>query len=186
MRLEAQDFLRLVENNKTLAIWDTESQGLNGDYGAMLCASIKTFGRKEPVTFRVEQLGNDKRLVRETRDYLEGFDAWVTYFGKGHDVPLLNTRLLKWGLKPVDPRPHVDLFFTLKPKLRTSSKSQAHLLRFLGTPEQKMSVSPDTWASLGTHFYKNMLEIVARCESDAAGLEALYNRTKHVIRDITR
>lgn len=185
MQIEPSVFLPLVEKAKKIAIMDTESFGFNGDYGTIICATIKPYGGK-PTTFKIKQLGNDKAVIREARDYLEEFDAWVTFFGKGHDIPLLNTRLLRHGLDPISPRPHIDLYFTLKPKLRTASKTQAHLLRFLGTSEQKMSVSPQEWGEMGMSFTKNLRTIVSRCESDVEGLEALYNRTKHLIRDIKR
>lgn len=185
MQLPAHDFLRLVEANKTLVVLDTESSGFNGDYGAIICASLQPLGGKMQ-TFRVEQLGNDKKVVREAKEALEAADAWVTYYGKGHDIPLLNTRLLKWGLKPVDPRPHIDMYFQLKYKLKMASKSQAAMANWLDLPEKKMSVSQDIWASLGYNFRSNMKVIVERCESDVLTLGQLYVRTKHMIRDITR
>jgi hypothetical protein len=120
------------------------------------------------------------------KEYLEAADCWVTYYGKGHDVPLLNTRLVKWGLAPVEPRPHIDLYFVLKYKLKTARRSQAHLLEFFGTPQQKMTVSPDLWAGLAANFEPNMKILVRRCESDCRGLEALYDRTRALIRDIKR
>jgi uncharacterized protein YprB with RNaseH-like and TPR domain len=185
VQLDAQDFIRLVESNRSLAIWDTESVGFNADYGTLLCGSIKTVhGGIE--TYQVVQLGNDKRVAREFKERLESFDAWVTYFGKGHDVPFLNTRLLRHGLDPVERRPHIDLFYSLKYALKLSSKSQAQLLSFLGTPEQKLHLGPDSWAELGVDFNKRMKAIVERCESDVMGLEAGFHRTKHVIRDIKR
>lgn len=185
MQLEAQDFIRLVENAKTLAIWDTESIGFNADYGTLLCGSVKTVGG-DITTFRVEQLGNDRKVARELKDYLESFDAWVTYYGKGHDVPFLNTRLLRHGMRPVDPRPHIDMFFSMKYRLKLSSKSQAQLLSFLQTDEQKLHLGPENWAELGNDFNKRMKNIVVRCESDVEGLEAAFHKTKHVIRDIKR
>ncbi len=185
MQLEAQDFIRLVENAGTLAVWDTESVGFNADYGTLLCGSVKAIGGTVK-TFKVEQLGNDRKVARELRDYLESFDAWVTYYGKGHDVPFLNTRLLRHGLNPVEPRPHIDLFFSLKWRLKMSSKSQAQLLSFLGTEQQKLHIGPDNWAELGSDFNKKMKVIVERCESDVEGLEAGFQKTKHVIRDIKR
>jgi hypothetical protein len=101
-------------------------------------------------------------------------------------VPFLNTRLLRHGLNPLDPRPHIDLFFALKYRLRMSSKSQAQLLSFLGTDQQKLHLGPDNWAELGNDFSKRMKNIIERCESDVDGLEAGFQKTKHLIRDIKR
>lgn len=185
MQLDAQDFIRLVEKNKTLAIWDLETWNLNADYGGVLCGSVKTVNG--PIkTFQIEQLGNDRKVVRELKDYLESFDAWVTQYGKMFDIKFLNTRLLKWGLAPVDPRPHIDTYFIVKAHMRLSSGSQAQLLSFLGTSQQKHHLGPDAWAELGADFPARMEQIVYRCETDVKGLEQGFHKIKHLIRDIKR
>lgn len=185
MKLEAEDFLRLIENSNTLVFFDLESTGFKGDYNSILVGSIKRYG-SEPYSFTVKQPGNDQRVVRELKSELESYDCWCTYYGKGFDLPMLNTRLLKWGIEPVKPRPHIDLFYTLKYNLNTSRKSQSHLLSWLGTPEQKMGVSADVWAQVIGDPKKHMATLVERCESDVEGLQALYERTKHLIKEIKR
>lgn len=193
MQLDAQKFLDLVETTHRLALWDTESIGREGDYGSIICASVKPFGRK-PITFAIEQVGNDRKVVRELAECLATFDGWVTYYGKGHDVPLVNTRLLRWGLDPLPKVPHLDLYFTVKHRTRTGRKSQAHMLEFLEDtmeqlgiePARKMTISPNVWADLAHKFAANIRILKARCESDTAGLEALYRLTRRLVRDITR
>lgn len=185
MQVNAQDFLRLAERSHTLYFWDIESIGQAGDYGSVLVISVKPFGQEARV-YQVEQLGNDRRVVREAAADLAGADAWVTYYGKGFDVPMVNTRLVKWGLPPLESRPHLDMYYTVKYRLRTGRRSQAHILRFLETEEEKMDVSPDMWAGLGSNFETNMKKLVRRCISDTVGLEALYNEIKPLVRDITR
>lgn len=185
MKLDSQDFLRLVEKANTLCCWDTESTGLRGDYNSIICLSVKPFDQM-PTTFCIEQPGNDQKVVRQAKEYLESFDCWVTYYGKGFDIKMLNTRLLKWGIPPVHKRPHVDLFFTLKSHLATARKSQSHLLGWLDTPEQKMSVGADMWNEIVRNPKKAIKTMALRCESDCEGLEALYKRTKHLIDDIKR
>ena len=185
MQIDAQKYLRLVENAKTLVFLDIEASGLRGDYNSVLVTSIKPFGRK-PVSRVVLQPGNDQRVVRETKEALETADVWVTYYGKGYDIPMLNTRLLKWGIAPIEKRPHIDLYYALKYKLLTARRSQGHLLEWLETPQSKMSVSAEVWAGVAANPGPNLRMLRARCESDAAGLEALYRRTSHLLVDITR
>src|SRR5262249_5896985 len=129
--LDAQDFLDLVERAGGLLIFDTEATGLNGDYNSMLVYSGKYYD-KDSDTFTAERPGRDQKLVKQAREHLGDARCWVSYYGKGYDVKMINTRLLRWGLKPVDPRPHLDLYWTLKSALNTSRRSQAHLLEFLG------------------------------------------------------
>lgn len=184
MQLEAQDFLRLVEGNKSLVFVDIESTGLKGDYSSTLVVSVKPYHGK-PVSFVVKQPGNDQKLVREAKEMLEKADCWVTYYGKMFDVPFLNTRLLKWGFDPIEKRPHIDMYFVLKSNIVTGRRSQSHLLLWLGTKEQKMGVSADVWAQISSEPH-NLETMRKRCESDVAGLEGLYDKTKHLIREITR
>jgi uncharacterized protein YprB with RNaseH-like and TPR domain len=184
MQIEAQDFLRLVEQTKGLVFVDIESTNLRGDYGAALVVSIKPY-KSKPTSFVVKQVGNDQRIVREAKEMLEDANCWVTYYGKMFDIPFLNTRLLKWGDGPIEKKPHIDMYFTLKSNILTARKSQSHLLLWLGTQEQKMGVSADVWARIASGG-QNLTTMRQRCESDVSGLEGLYDKTKHLIREITR
>lgn len=185
MQVETQTFLRLTEAMETIACVDIEATGLKGDYNSILCVSFKPWGRK-PYTFTVETPGRDKALVRAVKAELEKYDAWITYYGRGFDMPDINTRLLYHRCSPVVKRPHIDLYWQLKAKLLNSRRSQGHLLNWLKLPEQKMSVSAEAWNEVLANPKRAMAQMKRRCESDVAGLECLYNRTKHLITDITR
>jgi uncharacterized protein YprB with RNaseH-like and TPR domain len=173
-----------VERADSLAFLDIEASGLRGDYHSVLCVSIKSY-KGRPFSFSCAQPGNDQKVVREARDALESFDCWVTYYGKGFDIPMLNTRLMKWVLKPIEKRPHIDMYYVLKYNLLTARKSQAHLLEWLDTPEKKMTVSAEMWNKI-MHDPETMKTMIKRCESDVKGLQNLYERTKHVIADIKK
>lgn len=146
---------------------------------------MKPYGGK-PTTFAVKAVGNDVKVVREARDFIESFDAICGYYSKGFDVPMINTRLLKWGLSPMAKRPHIDMYYQLKSKLLTARRSQGHLLSWLGTDEQKMTVSADVWNQIAGDVDKHMPAMIKRCESDVIGLEGLYEKTKHLIVDIKK
>lgn len=185
MQIDAQQFLGYVEATKKIAFYDIEATGLRGDYNSVLCVSIKPYD-EPPVTFTIKQPGNDKKLVREAKDYLDQFDCWVGYYSKGFDKPMLNTRLLKWGMTPLPSKHHIDVYYQLKYNLLTARRSQGHLLSWLGTPEQKMSVGADVWNDILYKTEETMKQMVDRCESDVAGLEGLYKRTRHLYKDIKR
>ena len=183
-RLDTQDFLRLVEESHELMTWDSEATGLNGDYNSILCVSMKRFGGQMK-TFQVKKPGEDKEVCNAAARELEKALCWITYYGKGFDVKMLRARLLYHGLPDLKPRHHIDLFFTLL-SMKTSRHSQAHLLRWLGTTEQKMDVGASQWSEVLANPKKVMPVMVKRCESDVEGLESLYKRTKQVIKDVTR
>lgn len=133
----------------------------------------------------MSQPGNDRGLAAQLRDELAKYDCWVTFYGRGHDIPLLETRLLVHNLSKVEKRLHLDLYWKIKGKIKTARKSQAHINRLLNCQEQKLSVNPDDWNSV---LYKpsTMDTIVKRCNSDVEGLEDLYERTKHLVAEIAR
>lgn len=185
MNVDPQTYLRLVEETHKLASWDIETTQLNADLGSVLCASVKPYGKK-PYTFKVKAVGNDIKVVRDLKDALEEYECWLTYYGKGFDVPFVNTRLLKWGYPPIESRHHVDLFFSLKANTKMSSKGLGRFASMLGTTDQKMGVSQNVWSEMGFRLDENMPIMVKRCESDTTVLENLYDKTKHIIKDIKK
>lgn len=182
MKIDCQDYLDMAEKAKNLVFFDIESNGLNADYNSTLVVSFKPYGEK-PYSMTVKQVGNDQKLVREVRDELAKYHCWVSYYGKGFDVKFLNTRLLKWGLRPLDKRHHIDLYFVLKAHTKMSSKSMARFASLLNLDEQKMSVSPNVWSEF-TFKPEHLDTMVQRCESDVSVLEELYKHVRHLIRDI--
>jgi uncharacterized protein YprB with RNaseH-like and TPR domain len=186
MQLGEQNFLTLVEKTKKIAFVDIEATGLRGDYNSVLVVVVKPYGGKAKV-FKVKQAGNDKKVVREVKEELEKYEAWVTFYGKGYDIPMLNTRLLRWRINPIEKRPHVDLYYTLKYNTLMSRRGQGAVLRFLGTAQEKMDMSPEAWNEVITNPKgRPMQQMIARCVSDVEGLEAMYKETRHLIRDIKR
>lgn len=187
MQIEAQDFLHMAERTGQLAFVDIEATGLKGDYNSILVISIKPYGKK-PQAYVCEAPGDDKLLVGSAALEMSEYLCWVTYYGKGFDIPMINTRRLNWNQRPLPSRHHIDLYFQLRGKLLTARRSQGHLLSWLRTPEKKMSVSADDWNLVldPKKRDKAMDTMVKRCNSDVAGLEALYKRTRHLITNIAK
>lgn len=185
MNIDTQEYLDLIEATSRLVFVDIEASGLRGDYNSVLCVSFKPYDRPA-YSIAVKQAGNDQKVVREAKDELERYSAWCGYFSKGFDIPMLNTRLLKWGIKPIVKRPHIDMYWLLKSHILTARRSQGHLLSWLETPEEKMTVSAEVWNRILSNTKEEMPLMIQRCESDVAGLEALYKRTRHLITEIKR
>lgn len=191
MQLDPQTYLNLVEQAGDLLFVDCESQGREADYGRLYVISVKSFN-KDPESFVIGENMQDKGMVIAARDRIDKASCIVTFYGKGFDVPMINTRLLRYGKMPLKPKLHLDCYFMLKPKLKTGSKSQAHLLEFLDdtmrglgiSVRKKMTVNPSVWSDLPADYHKNIRILKERCESDCAGLESLYKATRHFVRDL--
>ena len=169
-----------------VAYWDIESTDLTGDFGRLLCVSILQYDGVL-VTFRQDELvaagkatdmADDSALAVLARDALEAHHLTCAWYGKGFDIPLLNTRLVANGhrmLKPMlmfDPRWYYSGWRGLKPrnaKLKTVTE-------FFGY-EQKQEVGAEVWVNARGGNKEAMDIVVERCESDVRILKDLAERT---------
>jgi len=185
MQIDAQVFLPIAEKAGEVCFFDTEATGTHGDYNSILVVSLKPWHGKLK-TFTVKRPGQDKSLVAAARDELSKFAVWVSYYGKMFDIPLLQSRLLAHRCAPLIGKHHIDLYWHMKAHTLTSRRSQAHLLEWLATPQQKMTLSPEVWNLVLRNPREGLKTLSARCESDVEGLEAMYDRVKHLIVNVTR
>lgn len=185
MQLEAQEFIDIVEKANEVVFFDIECTSLGPDYGSVLVASMKPF-KKKPISFSVVTPGDDLVVVSMIAEALQDYKLWVSYYGKGFDVPFLQARLLRHELPPLIKQPHADMYFSLRRTLNLSRGSMAHIAAWLRLPEQKMSVSADIWSQVIKDPKTHLKTLVARCESDCAVLEKLWFKTRHLIKDIKR
>ena len=191
MQIEAKDYLELCKATGSLFTWDIESTGLHCDYNSVLCVSIKPYG-KEIETYRVKKPGNDEKLIREVIGRLNEAKMWMTYYGKGFDVPFVRGRSVKWRMKAqsspiLEKKPHIDLFFQIVGKVRTSRKSLAHICEWLGLPEKKMTVGADEWNRILYEVDVVMNEImIPRNQSDVIALENALAPFEDYIINVTR
>jgi uncharacterized protein YprB with RNaseH-like and TPR domain len=152
----------------------------------VLVVSVKQYGNSSITTFAVDRPGEDRKVVKAAIEELGKYDCWISYYGKGFDVPMLQARALLHRLPPLVKQCHVDMFFQLVSKVKTARKSQAHFLRWLGTPEQKMDMSPQEWNDVLANPKVAIKKMRSRCESDVVGLEGLFDRAGHLILNVTR
>lgn len=183
MQIRPEEILPTLEKAKALCFLDIESTNLKADYGTCLVASIKPYG--SPVQTWTSRPGFDKGLLEEVSRELNNYVVWVTFYGRRFDVPFIQSRLVRHCLPPLPKRHHIDIWQVVKQGTCISRRNQAHLLEWFDLGERKMSLGPDVWAEVAEN-PKNVGVLKKRCESDVKGLEQLYDRTKHLIGEITR
>ncbi len=116
-RIGRSEALAGVPHERVLYL-DTETTGLAGGTGTL--AFLVGIGHFQDGAFRLRQyfldsLEREEALLRALADYLDAFDAIVTYNGKVFDVPLLETRLILSRLNSgVSGLPHLDLLFATR------------------------------------------------------------------------
>lgn len=183
MQVDIDVYLKLAEKAGAVAMLDIEATGLRADYNSVLVVSFKPHGKK-PISSIAARPGDDRDLMIWVREQVAKYPLLVTYYGKGFDAPMLNSRLLFWNLPELPKHHHLDLYWLVKGRLKTARKSQAHLLEWLNLPEEKMTLSADVWNRVLSHYDETIGTLVKRCESDVRGLEVLYDRVKHLQRNV--
>ena len=173
MKVEVPQFLKLVEANNSILFFDLETQGLNADYGRILVYSRKFNNSDIRTTF------GERRILRAMKSDFEKADMLVGYNSRLFDVAYANTRLLELGEPPLPKKHHLDMYFALKSKLRTTSKAMGAIGTLLNLAEDKMKVAPKEWRNA------NLPVLASRCESDVRLLQQVYNKTKHLVFTIT-
>jgi len=193
----------MLENPKMLAL-DIETSDLKGDRGRVFCAvfmdiangnKIKIF-REDEKQFRTKLTGDDSKLVRAIRDYM--FDAffWISYYGRGFDIPFLNTRLKIAEEWPIEKRKHIDLYYyTGGQNLKIGRRSLRVLAERFQFKIGKRDVEFPKWMIAGNERYnpsskkqykEAMNEIVGHCVKDVELLQPALNTLYPFIGTIKR
>ena len=92
---------------------------------------------------------NDFDIVVKMVQAINKADIIVTFNGKRFDSKLLNTRALFWGLPPIKPVKHIDLFEQSKRLFKFPSNSMQNISMYLGE-NGKLATSSDLWERLRT------------------------------------
>lgn len=162
-------------------IFDIETTGFNADFGRMICAVVKDYNEKVPVVVVADTL-DDRAAVIKLRDILESFDILVAHYGKGFDIPFLQSRLLILGERRMSSRFFVDTYYVSKNhfKKAISRKSLESLADVLDLPEdkQKIKVRRKTWNDARDGVDDARKKVVKRCIGDVFTLEAVYDKLR--------
>lgn len=158
-------------------ILDMETTDLKADFGRIICAVIKEYGtRRDYRVFKPSDYKNDSKTVLAIRDKLEKYHICVTHYGKGFDIPFLNSRLFIMGEQRLKPMFHVDTYYIAHYHLKAiSRKSLKNLGDSLRLDEEKMNIPKWVWNGARDGDKECIAKIIKRCISDVKMTEDLYN-----------
>lgn len=167
-------------------------QTLKGQVQSILCFGWKVFGSEEVETKCAwewpawrNDVNDDRALVSYAREILSSADAIITQNGRKFDLPVLQTRLLKWGMEPLDPKIlHIDTKTASKGKLSFISNSLNNLGRFL-LDEMKMDHEGwSLWVRVLNRDPEAQEIMQAYCTQDVLLLEKLYRKLRPYLTQI--
>jgi len=166
----------------TFTCFDTESSDLNGSFGHIFCAGFSDVGsdyvdmlRLDNPEYRGESLSDDSKLVKAIKEKMEKSFAWVSWYGKMHDVPLINARLAKAGVDPLVKRIHVDaLYYFRRPFMALHSARLEAVAQTFGFKHQKTKLDPNTWVAAYELKEDAMNEVCEHCKEDVLALKEAF------------
>lgn len=168
-------------------------QTLKGQVQSLLCFGWKVFGSKEhevkcawdfPKSWK-KDINDDRALVEYAHGVLSSADAIITQNGKRFDWLVFQTRLLKHGLNPLDPKlSHIDTKTAARGNLSFISNSLNNLGRFL-LDEMKMDHEGwNLWVRVMDRDPQAQEIMREYCGQDVLLLEKLYRKLRPFLKGV--
>lgn len=190
IRCDFPAFFNMFFAGKSFAVLDIETTGLSPNFSAVILIGLVIFDGKETrlEQFFAETPAEEKEIIALANKSLEDVDYVVTYNGKLFDIPFLNKRSEKYGIK-FRALCNLDLFMIMKhysdlPKL-LGSMSQKSLEVFAGLSTDRSDKisgkeSVELYSQYQTTGSKDMLsQILLHNSDDIKQLFQLVSVIKH-------
>lgn len=175
-----------------IAAFDLETTHLKGNMGHVLCGVIKIVGTKEAYKWRIDyQKGfdrsnakamvNDKQMVKEMRDVIDGCDALLMHYGMYFDLPFLNTRLLVHKLRPCANIAIIDTWKIARKQLALTGNSQEAVCDLVDATHKKYKPGWAVWRKAMYGDSAAISKLMKYNENDVDGLIDNYMALRPLI-----
>jgi uncharacterized protein YprB with RNaseH-like and TPR domain len=169
-------------------IWDIESTNLNATFGTILCIGYKFLGDDRVhvptiLDYAKNGMTDDRGLVERFAKIYEHADYTVAHYGLRFDLPMVRTKLLKYGLPPLSPKPLVDTWRVARRELKLHSNRLAVLSEFLGVEHSKTPIVFDDWLKAALGDKKALKSVVHHCKLDVLVLEEVFLKLRPLARE---
>lgn len=172
-----------------ILIWDIESSHLKADWGTVLCIGWKWYGEEAiQVPSMMDYKGwkvdvtDDRNLVTTFHEVMMQADMLVTYFGKGFDIKMMQSKFLEYNLPVLPNIPHVDLFYTVKSNMTLTRKSLDNTAHYLSLDNEKTYLNGKIWKRAMAGHVESMNYVIEHCRADVLVLEELYTKLRPLVR----
>lgn len=191
------DLETLPNPREAIKVWPSLSNypglTLKAQVSTIICFGWKVLGKSEPVRCInawdfpswKKDVNDDRALVEEAREVLDGADAVVTHNGKKFDWKFFQTRLAKHGLTPLDPKlPHYDTKQISSRHLYLSSNSLGNIGEYLLADRKMDHEGWSLWVKVFERDAKAMKTMSNYCKQDVLLLEKAYLKLRPYIRTV--
>jgi uncharacterized protein YprB with RNaseH-like and TPR domain len=166
-----------------ILVWDIESTGLNATFGTILCIGWKWHGAKAVKCPTIldgqnKDMLDDKALVQRFVEAFAECDYHITWYGKKFDHKMIQSKLIRHGLDPLPPKPHLDLWETARRHFRLHSNRLVVWQEFLDVAHTKTPIDFRAWREAALGSKKAMKDVVSHCIADVWVLEEVFDRLR--------
>jgi uncharacterized protein YprB with RNaseH-like and TPR domain len=163
-------------------VWDIEATGLNATFGTVLCIGYKYAGQSRLRVPTILDGGkntlDDRALVEEFGEAYEACDYHVTWYGDRYDLPMVQSKRIKYGLPPLSQKPSVDLWKAVRYRFKLHSNRLAVWQEFLGLEAEKTPIDFERWLRAAQGDKPSLNYVVKHCKADVLMLEEAYEKIK--------
>jgi len=164
-------------------------QSLKADRGFVVCFGYKWVGEGPAQCITLldhpgKDIHDDTNLLKAALAIMEQADLLTGHFAELFDVPFLESRLLRAGLKPLPRTRMVDTCLIAQRRLKLSSNRLGNLAEFLKVKTGKMDKRggwPDWWMGALRGDKKSIESLAAYCKIDVECQSQCYEKMLPII-----
>lgn len=161
-------------------IWDIESTSLNATFGTVLCIGWKWLGEDKVYVSSIldrnkrRDMLDDKHVVEDFVKAFNECDYHITWYGDRFDLPMIRSKMIKHGMRPIAPKPSLDLWRTARRYFKSHSNRLNVWEQILATPDQKTPLDFDAWLKAAHGDKDSVAKVIEHCEKDVLVLEEVF------------
>jgi len=171
-----------------ITAFDIEATGLKADFAFLLCVAFGDVGKKKVELLSLSQYGDknpltyEEDLVNDVAKKMQDIDVLLSYYGKGYDIPFLNSKMLEYKLAPLPNTPHIDIYWTAKSNFSLSRKSMQNVAYFSQVAHEKSGVEGRLWKAAMAGNQKALRQIEIHNIADIEVLRDVYIELRPYVR----
>lgn len=170
-----------------ILFFDIESTNLNASFGTILCIGYKWLGNPKVsvptiLDYSKNNFLDDKGLVKSFSEIYNSADYSCGHYAQRFDVPMIQSKLIKYGLPPLAPIPLIDTWRISRDNFKLHSNHLATIQEFLGCKHVKTGISFDDWLQAAHGNKKALRQVVEHCRLDVLVLEEVFLKLRPLMR----
>jgi len=172
-----------TKHEPRILFFDIESTNLNATFGTILCIGYSWLGQDKVYVPTIlddsnKNLLSDRALVEKFSRVYNQADYAVGHYAKRFDVPMIQSKLLKYGLPPLAPIPLIDTWRIARDNFKLHSNRLATLEEFLGVEHSKTPITFDDWLQAAHGNKKALRQVVNHCRLDILVLKEVFEKIR--------